>query len=187
MCRQAGFTLEEIKLVLATGGGPSWKAFAERKRDQLREQAEHLGTIADQLDHALRCPSPNVFDCEHFRLPWQTPCRCTTTAAACRRGGVSVVAEPRSPAPATNGSGRPDRSQSRFFCNLPRKIALLCFVVAFAALVIGGGFAEISTNGSPTSLETAVVRWTIVGSLVIGFVAYVIGGRLLAERSGGGT
>jgi DNA-binding transcriptional MerR regulator len=67
MCRQAGFTLDEIKLVLATGGGPSWKAFAERKRDELRAQAEHLGTIAGQLDHALRCPSPNVFDCEHFR------------------------------------------------------------------------------------------------------------------------
>jgi len=67
MCREAGFTLEEIKLVLATGGGPSWKSFAEHKRDQLRARAEHLGTIADQLDHALRCPSPNVFDCEHFR------------------------------------------------------------------------------------------------------------------------
>jgi hypothetical protein len=62
----------------------------------------------------------------------------------------------------------------------------LFFVVAFAALVIGGGFAEISTNGSPTSLETMVVRWTIVGSLAIGAVAYVIGGRLLAERSGSG-
>lgn len=67
MCRQAGFTLEEIKLVLATGGAPRWKTFAARKRDQLRAQAEHLGTMADQLDHALRCPSPNVFDCEHFR------------------------------------------------------------------------------------------------------------------------
>jgi hypothetical protein len=31
-----------------------------------------------------------------------------------------------------------------------------------------------------------VVRWAIVGSLVIGVVAYVIGGRLLAERSAGG-
>lgn len=67
MCQQAGFTLEEVKLVLATGGGPSWKTFAERKRDELRGQAAHLSTIADQLDHALRCPSPNVFDCEHFR------------------------------------------------------------------------------------------------------------------------
>jgi hypothetical protein len=100
-----------------------------------------------------------------------------------------VAADPanRDRAPATNGSRRPDRSQSRFLCNLPRKVALIFFVVAFAALVIGGGFAEISTNGSPTSLETAVVRWTIVGSLVIGVVAYVIGGRLLAERSGGGN
>jgi hypothetical protein len=97
-----------------------------------------------------------------------------------------VAADPPTPAPATNGSRRPDRSQSRFFCNVPRKVSLLFFVVAFAALVIGGGFAEISTNGSPTSLEIAVVRWTIVGSLVIGVVAYVIGGRLLAERSDGG-
>ncbi len=95
-------------------------------------------------------------------------------------------ADSMSPAPATNGSRRPDRSQSRFLCNAPRKVALFFFVVAFVALVIGGGFAEISTNGSPTSLETAVVRWTIVGSVVIGVLAYVIGGRRLAERSGGG-
>ena len=67
VCRRAGFTLEEIKVLLATGGRPTWKAFAARKRDELRAQAEHLGTIADQLDHALGCPSPNVFDCEHFR------------------------------------------------------------------------------------------------------------------------
>jgi DNA-binding transcriptional MerR regulator len=67
MCRRAGFSLEEIKRVLATGGRPSWKAFAARKRDELRAQAAHLDAIADQLDHALRCPSPNVFDCEHFR------------------------------------------------------------------------------------------------------------------------
>ena len=67
MCRQAGFSLEEIKLVLATGGEPGWKHFAQSKRDELRAQAAHLGTVADQLDHALRCPSPNVFDCEHFQ------------------------------------------------------------------------------------------------------------------------
>jgi hypothetical protein len=53
--------------VLATGGDAEWKTFAARKRDQLRAQAAHLGTVADQLDHALRCPSPNAFDCEHFR------------------------------------------------------------------------------------------------------------------------
>ncbi len=67
MCRQAGFTLEEIKLVLATGGRPGWKVFATRKRDQLRARAEHLDAKADQQDNALGCQSPKVFDCEHFR------------------------------------------------------------------------------------------------------------------------
>jgi hypothetical protein len=84
----------------------------------------------------------------------------------------------------TNGSRRPDRSQSRFLCNTARKVSLVFFVIAFAALVIGGGFAEISTNGSPTSLETTIVRWTIVGSLVIAVVAYVIGGRMRANHEG---
>ncbi len=67
LCRRAGFTLEETRTVLATGGDVAWKTFAARKRDQLRAQAAHLGAMADQLDHALSCPSPNVFDCEHFR------------------------------------------------------------------------------------------------------------------------
>ena len=89
--------------------------------------------------------------------------------------------------PTTNGSQRPDRSQSRFFCNTARKVSLVFFVIAFAALVIGGGFAEISTNGSPTSLETAVVRWTILGSVVIGVVAYVVGSRMRASREGDGA
>ena len=78
---------------------------------------------------------------------------------------------------AANGS-KPDPSQSRFFCNNARKGSLICGIVAFVALVVGGGFAEISSNGSPTSLETAVVRWVVVAALVVGVVLYVIGGRL---------
>jgi hypothetical protein len=77
------------------------------------------------------------------------------------------------------GPARPDRSHSRFLCNTPRKLSLAFGAVAFGALVIGGGFAEISTNGSPTSLETAIIRWVILGSLVAAVVAYVIGGRRL--------
>ena len=83
----------------------------------------------------------------------------------------------------SNRSG-PDRSQSRFRCNRPRKLSLFFFVLAVAALVIGGGFAEISTNGSPTTLETAIVRYVIVGSLVLGAGAYVVGGRMRADRRG---
>ena len=78
---------------------------------------------------------------------------------------------------------KPDRSQSRFFCNWARKLSLLFGAVAVAALIIGGGFAEISSSGSPTALETALVRWIIVGSLVIAVIAYVIGGRI-QERHG---
>jgi hypothetical protein len=80
--------------------------------------------------------------------------------------------------PQRNGA-RPERSQSRFFCNTPRKVSLAFLVLAFAALVIGGGFAEISSSGSPTSLETMFVRWIILGSLIVFGVAYVIGGRAL--------
>jgi hypothetical protein len=61
--------------------------------------------------------------------------------------------------------------------NLPRKVSLFFLALAVAALVIGGGFAEISSNGSPTSLETAIVRWVILGSLLAAAVAYAIGGR----------
>jgi DNA-binding transcriptional MerR regulator len=67
MCRRAGFSLSEIKQFLATGGRPEWKTLAARKRDELRARVAHLSAIAEQLDHALGCPSPNVFDCEHFR------------------------------------------------------------------------------------------------------------------------
>ena len=81
---------------------------------------------------------------------------------------------------ASNGS-KPDLSQSRFFCNNARKGSLVCGILAFAALVIGGGFSEISSNGAPTSLETAAVRWVIVGSLVLGATLYVIGGRMLRK------
>ena len=66
--RQAGFTLEEIKALLATGGDLAWKTFAEAKRDELRSRAARLSAMADQLDHALGCPSPNLFDCGHFQV-----------------------------------------------------------------------------------------------------------------------
>ena len=85
--------------------------------------------------------------------------------------------------PRSNGS-KPDLSRSRFFCNNARKGSLVCGILAFAALVIGGGFAEISSNGAPTSLETAAVRWVIVGSLAVGLILYIIGGRMLRSRSG---
>ena len=82
------------------------------------------------------------------------------------------------------GPARPDRSHSRFFCNTARKVSLVFGIIAVAALVIGGGFSEISSNGAPTPLETAIVRWIILGSLVAAVVASVIGGQMLERERG---
>jgi cation transporter-like permease len=82
--------------------------------------------------------------------------------------------------PARTNGRRPDRSRSRFFRNGWRKASLVLFAVAFVALVIGGGFAEISSNGAPTSLEIAVVRWVILGSVLLAAAAYIVGGRVEA-------
>lgn len=86
MCRRAGFSLGEIKSLLATGGRPEWKSFAVRKRNELRARAEHLSDLADRLDHALRCPSPNVFDCGHFRHALEEALPVESAAPAERRG-----------------------------------------------------------------------------------------------------
>jgi DNA-binding transcriptional MerR regulator len=67
LCQRAGFSLSEIKALIATGGDTSWKELAARKRDELRAQVQHLTMLADQIDHALGCQSPNAFDCEHFQ------------------------------------------------------------------------------------------------------------------------
>jgi hypothetical protein len=72
----------------------------------------------------------------------------------------------------------------RFLCNGPRKVALFAGIAAICALIIGAGFAGISSNGFATPLETLVVRWTAVGCLAIGAGAYVIGGRMRRDSSG---
>ena len=83
------------------------------------------------------------------------------------------------------GPARPDRSHSRFLCNTARKVSLFFIALAVGALVIGGGFSEISSDGAPTALETAIVRWVILGSLVAAAVAYVVGGRMQAGQQEG--
>ncbi len=67
LCRDAGFTLAETAALLATRGHPGWKDLVRRKRDETRRQAADLERIADGLDHALRCPNPDVLQCRHFR------------------------------------------------------------------------------------------------------------------------
>ena len=65
--RQAGFRLAEIKKLLATGGDTSWKELGRAKHEEIGRQIAHLTAVRDQLEHALRCPSPNLFQCPNFR------------------------------------------------------------------------------------------------------------------------
>ncbi len=67
ICQRAGFSLADIRAILATGGRPEWKDLVARKRDELRDHVEDVTRVAEQLDHALTCPSRNVFDCPHFQ------------------------------------------------------------------------------------------------------------------------
>lgn len=67
LCKRAGFSLEEIADLLATGGEPVWKDLAQAKLTQLRSQIRTLRSIERGLTHALACPSDNVLRCEHFR------------------------------------------------------------------------------------------------------------------------
>jgi len=68
VCRAAGFSLSEIKRLLATKGrSPAWKELAARKHAEIDARIEQLTIVRTQLAHALNCPSPNVMTCEHFQ------------------------------------------------------------------------------------------------------------------------
>jgi uncharacterized membrane protein len=62
--------------------------------------------------------------------------------------------------------------------NFPRKVALVAVLVAILAVIIGAAFASMRASDAPTALENLVVRVTVLCCLVIGVVAYVIGGRM---------
>ncbi|HUC04575.1 MAG TPA: hypothetical protein VL961_04200 [Acidimicrobiales bacterium] len=74
------------------------------------------------------------------------------------------------------------RFPSNFLCNGARKLSLAAGGAALLAILIGAGFANMSSSGAPTSLETSVVRWTALGFIVLGAIAYAIGGRIERER-----
>lgn len=67
LCQRAGFSLDEVRAILATAGAPGWKGFVEIKLAELRRRIEVLTEIEHGLEHALLCPSENVMQCEHFR------------------------------------------------------------------------------------------------------------------------
>lgn len=63
----AGFRLSEIKQLLATEGDTSWKELGRAKQREIERQIAHLTAVRDELEHALQCPSPTLFQCPNFR------------------------------------------------------------------------------------------------------------------------
>jgi DNA-binding transcriptional MerR regulator len=73
LCQDAGFTLREIRALLATGGrrGRLRTRLIEAKLGELDTriaQAKHARAL---VRHALACPHRNLFRCDNFRAALQ--------------------------------------------------------------------------------------------------------------------
>ena len=78
--QDAGFTLKEIRQLLAAGSrrGASWTALAERKIAELDARIAEAEDAKRLLTHALDCPHRDLVTCPNFRAALQA--RLTTTA-----------------------------------------------------------------------------------------------------------
>src|SRR5215208_7071192 len=67
--QDAGFTLAEIRQLLAEGGprSGSWSRLAERKIDELDARISEAQHARELLGHALGCPHPDLLSCPNFR------------------------------------------------------------------------------------------------------------------------
>ncbi len=69
LCVDAGFTLDEIRLMLGDTRRPrrTWRELAERKIEELTARIADAETARDLLVHALDCPAPDIVACPHYR------------------------------------------------------------------------------------------------------------------------
>jgi DNA-binding transcriptional MerR regulator len=66
--RAAGFSLDEIAQVFATGGRPKIdRQMLANKADELDETIRKLSAMRDGLRHAAQCPAPSHMECPKFR------------------------------------------------------------------------------------------------------------------------
>jgi DNA-binding transcriptional MerR regulator len=66
--RAAGFTLDEIARLFATGGRPQIdRAMLGAKAEELDGRIRKLGAMRDGLRHAAVCPAPSHLECPTFR------------------------------------------------------------------------------------------------------------------------
>jgi DNA-binding transcriptional MerR regulator len=69
----AGFTLKEIRQLVAAGSRPrpSWTPLAERKIAELDARIAEAQRAKDLLEHALNCPHHDLLTCPNFRAALQ--------------------------------------------------------------------------------------------------------------------
>jgi MerR family redox-sensitive transcriptional activator SoxR len=71
LLRQVGFTLAEIKRLLASPARSpgAWRELATRKLEELDTQIAKAEAARQAIEHSLRCPKENILACPTF---WKT-------------------------------------------------------------------------------------------------------------------
>jgi DNA-binding transcriptional MerR regulator len=71
--QDAGFTLAEIRRLLATTGRGrgAWSRLAERKIAELDARIADAQRAKKLITHGLKCPHPELLDCPNFRSALQ--------------------------------------------------------------------------------------------------------------------
>jgi DNA-binding transcriptional MerR regulator len=69
LCQDAGFTLAEIRRLLAArdGGRHAWTRLATLKAAELDARISAARRARELIGHALDCPHPDLFTCPRFR------------------------------------------------------------------------------------------------------------------------
>jgi len=73
LCQDVGFTLAEIGnlLTVTTGSKPLWARYAHEKVHELENRIAEAQQAKALLEHALRCPNPDLLACQRFRRELQ--------------------------------------------------------------------------------------------------------------------
>jgi DNA-binding transcriptional MerR regulator len=69
LCQDAGFTLAEIRVLVAIGNRrrPSWKRLLEAKLLEVEASIARASRAKALIQHALACRHRNLFTCPNFR------------------------------------------------------------------------------------------------------------------------
>lgn len=65
--RDAGFKVREIAELLGASDEPSVRAVLADKVAELDARIDRLVVMRDRLSHGVRCHSPSLLECPHFR------------------------------------------------------------------------------------------------------------------------